>query len=119
MDITSAKRRFFQIMSQGRTTPAAGELPVLIGLKTEMATSAKFLETNDPLYSRIRRTRRVQNEMREKQSRFTLALYLGTSGGALMLRIRSAIATSESAPTAFIFRRTLFLENQPMSVESS
>ena len=118
MDIPSAKRRILQIMSQGRTTPAAGELPVLIGLKTEMATSAKFLETNDLLCSRIRRTRRVQIEMGEKQSRSTLSLYLGTPGGALMLRIRNALETRGHTPIALIFDGVLFLENQPLSGDS-
>ena len=63
VDIPSAKRLVLQIMFHGRTTPVAGgdELPVLIGLKAEIASSAKFLETNDPLYTRIRRTHRVLN----------------------------------------------------------
>ena len=120
VDIPSAKRVILQIMFERRTTPAAGdgELPVLIELETGMATSAKFLETNDPLYSRICRTRRVQNEMREKQSRSTLALYLGTPGGALMLRIRSALETRGHAPIAPIFGGGFFLGNQPLSDES-
>ena len=96
----------------------AGELPVLIGLKTEMATSAKFLETNDLLCSRICRTRRVRNEMRDKHSRFTLALNLGTLEDALMLRIRSALETGGRAPIAPIFDGVLFLGNQPLSDES-
>ena len=91
------------------------ELPVLIGLKTEIAPSAKFLETNDPLYSRIRRTHRVQNELKEKQSRSTLALYLGTLENAVMLRVRSALETRGHTPIALIFDGVLFLENQPLS----
>ena len=120
VDLPSAKRVILQIMFEGRTTPAAGdgELPVLIELETGMATSAKFLETNDPLYSRIRRTHRVQNEMREKQSRPTLALYLGALEDALMLRIGSALETRGHAPIALIFDGVLFLGNQPLSDES-
>ena len=83
-----------------------------------MAASAKFLETNDPLYSRIRRTHRVQNEMREKQSRSAFALYLGTLENALMLRIRSALETRGHTPIALIFDGVLFLENQPLSDEA-
>ena len=84
-----------------------------------MATSAKFLETNDPLYSRIRRTRRVQNEMREKQSRSASALCLGTLEDALLLRTRSALETRRRAPIVLIFGGALFLGNQPVSDEST
>ena len=54
------------------------DLPVLVGLKAEIASYAKFLEANDPLCNRIRLTHRIQNKKKEKQSRSTLALYLGS-----------------------------------------
>ena len=87
-------------------------------MKAEIASSAKFLETNDPLYSRIRRTHRVQNELQEKQSRSALALYLGTLEKALMLRVRNALETRGHAPIALICGGVLFLENQPLSGDS-
>ena len=46
VDISGANRLFLQGMFQGRTTPGRrqDELPVLIGLKAEIASSVHFLE---------------------------------------------------------------------------
>ena len=56
--------------------------------------------------------------MREKHSRFTLALCLGTLEDALLLRTRSALETRRHAPIVLIFGGSLFLGNQPLPDES-
>ena len=56
--------------------------------------------------------------MREKQSRSTSALRLGTLEDASLLRTRSALETRRHAPIVLIFGGGFFLGNQPLSDES-